>query len=131
MDDLLADFVAETLESLSELDLALLRLERCPDDQQTLSFIFRLLHSIKGTCGFLGLPRLERIAHAAENVLDKLRDRSQQPDPGGISLVLAATGCMRMIVHSLSRSGREPQGDDAPLIAALDDLAGPRAIAGR
>ena len=74
MDDLLADFLTETNESLADLDVALVKLERTPDDQATLSLIFRLVHTIKGTCGFLGLPRLERVAHAAENVLGKVRD---------------------------------------------------------
>ena len=64
MDDLLVDFLTETNESLAELDVALVRLEQMPDDDATLSQIFRLVHTIKGTCGFLGLPRLERVAHA-------------------------------------------------------------------
>ena len=59
MDDLLAEFLTETNESLADLDLALVKLERTPDDATTLSLIFRLVHTIKGTCGFLGLPRLE------------------------------------------------------------------------
>ena len=74
MDDLIADFLTETNESIADLDVALVKLERTPDDQATLSLIFRLVHTIKGTCGFLGLPRLERVAHAAENVLGKVRD---------------------------------------------------------
>ena len=74
MDDLLADFLTETNENLAELDVALVKLERTPDDAATLSLIFRMVHTIKGTCGFLGLPRLERVAHAAENVLGKVRD---------------------------------------------------------
>ena len=58
MDELLADFLTETNEGLVALDDALLRLERTPEDRQTLSEIFRLVHTIKGTCGFLGLARL-------------------------------------------------------------------------
>ncbi len=123
MDDLLADFVTETLESLCELDLALVRLERAPDDQQTLSLIFRLVHTIKGTCGFLGLSRLEKVAHAAETVLDKLRNRALRIDADGIGLVLAAIDRIRLIVDTLNRGLDEPQGDDTPLIAALNDLA--------
>ena len=74
MDDLIADFLTETNESIADLDVALVKLERTPDDQETLSLIFRLVHTIKGTCGFLGLPRLEHVAHAGENVLGKVRD---------------------------------------------------------
>ena len=129
MDDLLADFVTETLESLSELDLALVRLERAPDDQQTLSLIFRLVHTIKGTCGFLGLCRLEKVAHAAETVLDKLRNRALRINSDGIGLVLTAIDRIRLIVDTLNRGLDEPAGDDTALIAALNDLAEGRSVA--
>jgi two-component system chemotaxis sensor kinase CheA len=122
MDDLLADFLAETNESLGELDSALLRLERVPDDQATLSQIFRLVHTIKGTCGFLGLPRLERVAHAAENVLGMVRDGAMIVTPPMVSLVLAALDRIKDIVADLGRKGIEVPGDDAALIAQLDAL---------
>ena len=128
LDDLLADFVTESLESLSELDLALVRLERSPDDQQTLSLIFRLVHTIKGTCGFLGLPRLEKAAHAAETVLDKLRNRALEVDADGIGLILSAIDRIRMIVDTLGRGQGEPDGNDAALIAALEDFAAGRGV---
>ena len=67
-DDLISDFLTETNESIADLDVALVKLERTPDDKETLSLIFRLVHTIKGTCGFLGLPRLEHVAHAGENL---------------------------------------------------------------
>ena len=73
MDDLLKDFLTETAEAIAELDTALIRLEQSPDDAQTLALIFRLVHTIKGTCGFLGLSRLEKVAHASENVLGKFQ----------------------------------------------------------
>jgi len=90
MDDLLADFLTETNESLTELDVALIKLERTPGDQETLALIFRLVHTIKGTCGFLGLPRLEAVAHAAENVLGRVRDGKLAAAPEIISAILAA-----------------------------------------
>ena len=65
MDDLLQEFLAETLESLSLLDGQLIRLEESPNNKEILSSIFRVFHTIKGTCGFLNLPRLEKVAHAA------------------------------------------------------------------
>ncbi|WP_044437943.1 Hpt domain-containing protein, partial [Skermanella aerolata] len=64
MDDLLQEFLTETVESLSLLDTQLVRLERDPNNPELLGNIFRLVHTIKGTCGFLGLPRLEHVAHA-------------------------------------------------------------------
>ena len=90
MDDLLADFLTETHEGLTALDSALVRLERTPDDQPTLSEVFRLVHTIKGTCGFLGLPRLEAVAHAAENVLGRYRDGTLPVTPAGITVILSA-----------------------------------------
>jgi len=62
MDDLLSEFLTETSENLSVLDVELVRLEQNPNNPELLSNIFRLVHTIKGTCGFLGLPRLEHVA---------------------------------------------------------------------
>ena len=123
MDDLLADFLTETNESLAELDVALVTLERTPNDEATLSFIFRLVHTIKGTCGFLGLPRLERVAHAGENVLGKIRDKALSVSPDIVSQVLAALDRIKMIVAHLAANGSEPVGDDADLIATLNVTA--------
>ena len=123
MDDLLADFLTETNESLAELDLALVKLERAPDDGQTLSLIFRQVHTIKGTCGFLGLARLERVAHAAENVLGKLRDRVFPVTPDVISAVLAGVDSIKEIVTGIAATGNEPAGDDTAQIAALNAIA--------
>ncbi len=123
MDDLLPDFLAETNESLAELDGALLRLERAPDDAETLSLIFRLVHTIKGTCGFLGLPRLERLTHAAENVLGRLRDDKLAAGPEIVTLVLAALDGVRLILAGLGATGAEPEGEDAELIAGLNRVA--------
>jgi two-component system chemotaxis sensor kinase CheA len=123
MDDLLAEFLTETNESLAELDVALVKLERAPDDRDTLSFIFRLVHTIKGTCGFLGLPRLEHVAHAAENVLGKVRDGCLPAAPDTISIVLTALDRVKAIISGLAATGAEPAGDDTSLIAALDAVA--------
>jgi len=123
MDDLLAEFLTETNESLAELDLALVKLERTPDDKGTLSLIFRMVHTIKGTCGFLGLPRLEHVAHAGENVLGRVRDGELTVTTGVITLVLSALDRIKEIVAALGATGVEPPGDDEPLIAALNRVA--------
>ncbi len=123
MDDLLTDFLTEVNEGLPELDNAVVELERQPGDKQTLSLIFRHVHTIKGTCGFLGLPRLERVAHAAEDVLGRLRDGKMQASSVIIDHVLAALDRIKMIVGELGRSGHEPAGDDLPLITALELIA--------
>ena len=123
VDDLLSDFLTETNESLAELDVALVTLERTPNDAETLSFIFRMVHTIKGTCGFLGLPRLERVAHAGENVLGKLRDRTLTVTPDIVTQVLAAIDCIKAIVTTLAETGAEPAGDDSQVIALLNRTA--------
>ena len=123
MDDLLADFLTETDESLAELDVALVTLERTPNDEATLGFIFRLVHTIKGTCGFLGLPRLERVAHAGENILGKIRDQELAVTPDIVSHILTSLDCIKSIVAHLGATGSEPIGDDAVLIATLNAAA--------
>jgi two-component system chemotaxis sensor kinase CheA len=123
MDDLIADFLTETNESLAELDVALVTLERTPDDAATLSLIFRMVHTIKGTCGFLGLPRLERVAHAGENVLGRLRDGTLTATPDIVTQILAALDRIKAIVAGLGETGAEPAGDDSDLIASLNATA--------
>ncbi|MBX9596642.1 MAG: Hpt domain-containing protein, partial [Roseomonas sp.] len=123
MDDLLADFLTETHEGLVALDAALLRLEKQPQDKPTLSEIFRLVHTIKGTCGFLGLGRLEKVAHAAENVLGLYRDGVLAVTPDGVTLILNALDRIKEIVSGLEAGGTEPVGDDVELIRRLDAAA--------
>lgn len=123
MDDLIADFLTETHEGLAALDVALVRLEKAPDDAPTVSEIFRVIHTIKGTCGFLGLSRLEKVAHAGENVLGRYRDGTLKVTPDGITLILRALDRIKAIIAGLEQTGTEPAGDDAALIAALDAAA--------
>lgn len=120
MDEILAEFLTETREGLTEIDDGLLRLERDPLDRQALGLVFRKMHTIKGTCGFLGMQRLEKVTHAAETVLGQVRDGALQVTPGRISLLLRAMDTITTIVASLEQTGQEPAGDDAPLIAALE-----------
>lgn len=123
MDDLLKEFLSETIENLGVLDSELVRLEQNPNEPTTLQNIFRIVHTIKGTCGFLGLPRLQSLAHSAENVLGQFRDGALVVTPEAIELVLAATDGIKSIVSTLASTQAEPAGDDAVLIAKLDQLA--------
>jgi two-component system chemotaxis sensor kinase CheA len=123
MDDLLAEFLNETVESLAELDVAIVRLEQTPDDEATLALIFRLVHTIKGTCGFLGLSRLERIAHAAENLLGQVRDRQRTADPDLVTVILTAIDRIKQIVAALAATGQEPGGDDVAVLQAIERIS--------
>lgn len=120
MDDLLSEFLTETNESLALLDVELVKLERNPNDPGLLSNIFRLMHTIKGTCGFLGLPRLEAVAHAGENVLGKVRDGELAVSAEIVTLILECLDCIRSIVVTLEETEAEPEGDDSELISRLD-----------
>ena len=119
MDELLTEFLAETGESLAALDDALLRLEREPSDAAQLGDVFRLVHTIKGTCGFLNLPRLERVAHAAEDLLGAVRDGELQATSNLITVVLAALDRIKLIIAGIAATEKEPPGDDTALIAGL------------
>ncbi|MFZ4541875.1 MAG: hybrid sensor histidine kinase/response regulator [Rickettsiales bacterium] len=123
MDDLIGEFITETSESLAVLDLELVKLEQNPNDQGILGNIFRLVHTIKGTCGFLGLPRLESVAHAGENVLGKIRDGAIVVTPDAISIVLEAIDRIKTLIEYLSENGREPDGEDTDLKLRLNAFA--------
>src|SRR5581483_10729492 len=123
MDDLLSEFLTETNESLAVLDLELVKLEQNPNDPALLGNIFRIVHTIKGTCGFLGLPRLEHVAHAAENVLGKVRDGVLAATPDTVTVVLMAIDRIKAIVGALAAGGTEPAGDDTELVEALNAAA--------
>ena len=123
MDDLLSEFLTETGESLAVLDVELVKFEQDPSDADILSNIFRLVHTIKGTSGFLGLPRLEKVAHAGEDVLGKFRDGDLEVTPEAVTLVLRTIDSIRDSLQGLEDTGSEPEGDDSELIAQLRAMA--------
>lgn len=123
MDDLLQEFLTETTESMDTLDLELVKLEQNPNDPALLGNIFRLVHTVKGTCGFLGLPRLEAVAHAGENVLGKVRDGVLTVTPDAVSLVLESLDRIKELLAALAATEHESEGDDSDLIARLNDFA--------
>jgi two-component system, chemotaxis family, sensor kinase CheA len=121
MDDLLREFLIETNESLDVLDVELVRFEQEPNDASILANIFRLVHTIKGTCGFIGLPRLEALAHAAETLMSRFRDGA--PVTGeAVTLVLFAIDRIKELLSELEKHQREPEGTDADLIQSLEQM---------
>src|SRR3978361_231880 len=119
MDDLLNDFLAETSEHIEAASSQLVQFESEPTNISIVASIFRLVHTIKGTCGFLGLSRLEKLAHAAEAVVSLLREGSRAT-PELASVILQAGDRFRLILAELERHAVEPSGDDADLIEALE-----------
>lgn len=120
MDDLISEFIEESSESIAVLDSELVHLEQNPNDERILGNIFRLVHTIKGTCGFLGLSRLEHVAHAAENILGKIRDKTMDVTPLAISLILESLDRIKDLMAHLASAGAEPEGSDAELIGRLN-----------
>ena len=123
MDDLLTEFLTETSENLAVLDVELVKFEQDSSNNAILSNIFRLVHTIKGTSGFLGLPRLEAVAHAGEDVLGKFRDGELEVTPDAVTLVLQTIDTIRDLLGGLEEAGSEPEGDDSGLIGKLRAMA--------
>jgi two-component system chemotaxis sensor kinase CheA len=122
MDDLLREFLTETSESLDTVDNQLVRFEQDPTDAKILDNIFRLVHTIKGTCGFLGLPRLEALAHAGETLMGKFRD-GMPVTAEAVSLILSSIDRIKEILAGLEATEAEPEGTDEDLIDKLHELA--------
>src|SRR4051812_26417248 len=121
MDDLLRDFLIETNESLDTVDVELVRFEQEPNNAEILGNVFRLVHTIKGTCGFLGLPRLEALAHAAEHLMSKFRD-GMPVSSDAVTLILFTIDRIKDILAELEAHQREPEGADADLIHQLEQM---------
>lgn len=123
MDDLLNEFLTETFESIEVVDVELVELEKDPNNKSVLDNIFRLVHTIKGTCGFLGLPRLEAVAHSGENVLGKFRDGEMDVTPEAVTLILSALDRIKEILEGIEQTQEEPVGDDSEIINQLNAMA--------
>ncbi len=123
MDDLLREFLTETNESLDVADVELVKFEQDPNNAQILNNIFRLVHTIKGTCGFIGLSRLAALAHAAETLMDRFREGVPVTSEA-VGLVLQTVDRIKELMAELeANNGTEPEGSDHDLIEMLEVLA--------
>ena len=122
MDDLLREFLTETNESLNLVDAELVRFEQEPNNVAILGNIFRLVHTIKGTCGFLALPRLETLTHAAETLMGKFRD-GMPVTAEAVTLILSTIDRIKSILDAIEKSEQEPSGGDGDLIDLLGRMA--------
>ncbi len=105
--DVIREFLVESHENLSRLDQELVELEKHPKDAELLASIFRTIHTIKGTCGFLAFSTLERITHQAESLLSQLRDGRRELSPSLVSLILDTVDATRKVLTSIEASGEE------------------------
>jgi two-component system, chemotaxis family, sensor kinase CheA len=122
MDELVGEFLAESFESLDQLDRDLVALEQEPRDLEVLESIFRTVHTIKGTCGFLGFSQLESITHGGENLLSLLRDGVATVDADIATALLAMTDAVRQILREIENTQAEGDGDYTQLVTTLEGL---------
>ncbi len=122
MDELLQEFLGETGEHLDTVDRELVRFEQEPNNNEILRNIFRLVHTVKGTCGFIGLPRLEALTHAAESVIGQFRDGASVSSTA-VTAILETIDQIKEIMAELTEKGQEPPGNDDQLIGELRALA--------
>ena len=125
IDDLLNDFLAETAEILADAGGALVAWEADPADRAQLDAIFRLVHTIKGSSGFLALPRVIALSHAAEDALDQVRRGNRPPNAALVTGVLGIIDRLNIVCAALGKDGVEPAGDDGDVIAALAEQHSP------
>jgi len=125
MDELTREFLIESQEGLDRMERCLTELETRPDDAALLGDIFRSVHTIKGTTGFLGFKRLEKLAHAGENLLGLLRDGKLNADRSLISGLLHLLDGLRSILKLIETEACEGIGEDTELIAELEALQSP------
>lgn len=119
--EIVREFLVETYESLSRLDQDIVALEAHPDDRDLLASVFRTMHTIKGTCGFLCFTTLEKIAHSAEGMLCQRRQGKRKLAPGLVSLILESVDATRNILRSIESSGHQSAETlVAPRLSLLD-----------
>jgi two-component system chemotaxis sensor kinase CheA len=120
MDDLLADFIAETREMLEASGGELVAWEADPADRARLDTIFRFVHTVKGNCGFFDFPRLASLSHAAEDALADCRAGRREPDQQLVTAVLAIIDRIALMIDAIEAGDEFPEGGDESLIAAVD-----------
>lgn len=132
MDEVLKDFLTESHECLDLIDVGMANFRQDPGNVDLLHTVFRLVHTMKGTCGFLNLPRLEALSHAAESMIYRFRLDAATISPHAVTLVLKSVESIKHLLSQIeAQEGIEPTGDDSLLIAELEEMAaGPEGLAG-
>ena len=128
MDELTREFLIESQEGLDRMERCLTELEERPEDKDLLGEIFRAVHTIKGTTGFLGFKRLEKLAHAGENLLGLLRDGKLAANQTIITGLLQLLDGLRVILRTIEQQNQEGDGEDADLITLMQTLQQPASV---
>src|SRR5579859_7228230 len=121
-DDIIQDFLVESAENLDRLDRDLVGLEKNPADKDALAGVFRTIHTIKGTCGFLGFSKLEKVAHVGENLLTRLRDGQLTLTPDITTALLSMVDAIRQMLKEIESSGSDGAIDYPELRETLTRL---------
>ena len=129
MDEIVQEFLVESHENLDQLDRDLVALEQSPDSRDLLSSVFRTIHTIKGTSGFLAYGQLEAVTHVGESLLSRLRDGELQLDPEITSGLLDMVDAVRGLLSSIEATGGEGTADHTALLERLTALQGGSAAA--
>ena len=124
MDEIVKDFLIESNENLDRLDQELVKLESDPTSKDLLAGIFRTIHTIKGSCGFLGFARLEKVAHAGENLLSRLRDGALSLNAEITSGLLAMVDAVRKMLAEIQATEHDGDNDYPELLSKMKDLQG-------
>ena len=122
--DIVQDFLVESYENLDRLDRELVGLEKNPQDRNALAGVFRTIHTIKGTCGFLGFSKLEKVAHVGENLLSRLRDGQLALTPEITTALLSMVDAVRQMLKAIESSGHDGQEEYPELRDRLTRLQG-------
>jgi two-component system, chemotaxis family, sensor kinase CheA len=122
MDEIVKEFLIESYENLDHLDNALVELEKNPRHKESLDHILRTVHSIKGTCGFIGYIKLQRIAHAGKNLLSLMREGTLTMDAEITSALLSLMDIIRGILSNIEQTESEGESGYPELIATLERL---------
>ena len=123
--DIVQDFLVESYENLDRLDRDLVGLEKNPQDKEALAGVFRTIHTIKGTCGFLGFNKLEKVAHVGENLLTRLRDGQLTLNPEITTALLSMVDAIRQMLKEIKATGQDGDADYPELRETLTRLLTP------
>jgi two-component system chemotaxis sensor kinase CheA len=122
MEEILTEFLIESHENLDRLERDLVAIEKDPRDGETLSSIFRTIHTLKGSSGFLGFTQLEAIAHVGENLLSKMRDGLLLSNSDITGALLATVDAVRGMLGEIEAAGAPAEHDYTDLISLLERL---------